>query len=180
MGLAGIDATTDRLRAEDWRDKYRWPDPDLGWVGGLAGYLPDSSARGGRACPPGVVFPGDAGYLPPPGMEGRHYDSAKVGGKPAYWLAQRGVSAAIAPREWVMERDETPINSPAEKARKLKIADGLGVVKRASSLLDATEMPATEMPATETLQRKGRPKKDGSLSATERSRLHRARKRIEV
>jgi hypothetical protein len=41
----------DRLRAPDWRDKYRWPDPDQGWSGPLAGYPPDHPIRAGRPIP---------------------------------------------------------------------------------------------------------------------------------
>jgi hypothetical protein len=67
VSLAGIE--NDRLRPEDWRDKYRWPDPDRGWEGGLAGYPPDHPARGSRPrsvtsevvtrnhCEPEVVTP---------------------------------------------------------------------------------------------------------------------------
>jgi hypothetical protein len=108
------DPVTERMRPADWRDRYRWPDPEGGWSGPLAGYMPDDPARAGRACPPGVVFPGDVAETPP------------------------------------------AVTKPV------------------------TKTPVAETPAAavaETPGRVGRPKSDSALSAAERMRLSRARKK---
>ncbi len=50
MSKLGADnePVVDRLRPDDWRDKYRWPDAEHGWSGPLAGYPPDHAWR--RKC----------------------------------------------------------------------------------------------------------------------------------
>jgi hypothetical protein len=144
MGLAGMNHE-ERFSSADWRARYRWPDPDLGWVGGLAGYPPDDSARGGRACPPGVVWPDEAWYAPPPGYEGRPYDSSKGGGE-GPWRA-----GSVT---------ETPLFVPKLVTETPSVTETGG---------DVTETPRVG----------GRPKKDGALTAAERMRLSRARKRGE-
>lgn len=45
MSKLGQEAECERLRLDDWRDKYRWPDPVDGWSGALAGYPMDHKIR---------------------------------------------------------------------------------------------------------------------------------------
>jgi hypothetical protein len=119
--------TDDRLRAPDWRDKYRWPDPDQGWSGPLAGYPPDHPIRAGRPIPLHLIArkyqqDEEVTRYQALGLIGSHIPA----GTPA-WTAPAGGDTPPS-------GDPPLINTPAEKARKLAMADALGI-RRASSLL---------------------------------------------
>lgn len=172
MAIQGnTEVSEDRLRAPDWRDKYRWPDPDQGWSGPLAGYPPDHPIRAGRPIPLHLIaqrYQQDEQVTryQAMGLIGSHIPEKRTQGS--------GASDGDTPSPG----DFPLINTAAEKARKLAIADGLGI-KRASSLL-AGGVP--EMPNSGTgggvigtdVPKRGRPRSD--LSKAERQRLYRERK----
>jgi hypothetical protein len=162
MGIAGI-TDEDRLRAPDWRDKYRWPDPDQGWSGPLAGYPPDHPIRAGRPIPLHLIAQKyqqdeEVTRYQAMGLIGSHMSEKRTQGS--------GPAGGDTPSLPL-------INTPEEKARKLGI-------KRASSLL-AKSVPKVEDSGTlegnlgtVVPKRVGRPRSE--LSKAERQRLYRERK----
>jgi hypothetical protein len=161
--------TDDRLRAPDWRDKYRWPDPDQGWSGPLAGYPPDHPIRAGRPIPLHLIAKRyqqdeEVTRYQALGLIGSHMPEEE-----SPWTAPAGGDTPSLPL----------LNTPEEKARKLAIADGLGI-KRASSLLAGSvpkaspDVPLLGNLGTVVPKRVGRPRSE--LSKAERQRLYRERK----
>jgi len=133
MGISGPDEE-DRLRAPDWRDKYRWPDPDQGWSGPLAGYPPDHPIRAGRAIPLHLIAQRyqqdeEVTRYQALGLIGSHIPE-----KESRRTAPAGGDTPLSALDTPLSGALPPINTPAEKARKLAIADSLGI-KRGSSLL---------------------------------------------
>jgi hypothetical protein len=168
MGISG--PSDDRLRAPDWRDKYRWPDPDQGWSGPLAGYPPDHPIRAGRPIPLHLIAKRyqqdeEVTRYQALGLIGSHIPEKRTQGS--------GPAGGDTPPSG----DLPLINTPAEKARKLAIADALGI-KRASSLWrDAVAESAIDVTGV-TGKRRGRPRKvGGAMTAAERQAAHRERMR---
>jgi hypothetical protein len=159
--------TDDRLRAPDWRDKYRWPDPDQGWSGPLAGYPPDHPIRAGRPIPLHLIAKryqqdDEVTRYQAMGLIGAHIPEKRTQGS--------GPAGGDTPSLPLL-------NTPAEKARKLAIADALGI-ERASSLLAGSVLESPIVGTDVPVKRgPGRPKSGTVLSEAERKRLYRARKK---
>jgi len=129
MGISGPEE--DRLRAPDWRDKYRWPDPDQGWSGPLAGYPPDHPIRAGRSIPLHLIAQKyqqdeEVTRYQALGLIGSHIPE-----KESPWTAPAGGDTPLSGSQ---DAPLPLINTPEERARKLAIADKLRI-KRGSSLL---------------------------------------------
>jgi len=176
MGISG--PAEDRLRPYDWRDKYRWPDPDQGWSGPLAGYPPDHPIRAGRQIPLHLIAKryqqdDEVTRYQALGLIGSHIPE-----KESPWTAPAGGDTPLSAAGPM-------INSPEEKARKLAIADSLGI-KRGSSLLpkgggetvtSVTKAAPSVTAVTE--KRRGRkPIGERALTAAEKQRAHRERMRV--